>query len=139
MIKVELPEHINSKQILALIAEKYPDVEAKIKPRTMSITGSGDNPKVNVGEVILDMKIGSPSEASRVEMELKQAIFDLTLEKTDAEEKQEDNLKELLLAPAFVYILSQIDNLKKEVDNLKEETTKGEIKNENPAKNNPTI
>jgi len=132
MIKVELPETINSKQISALVAEKYPDVEFKIKPATMSIKGSGNNPKIDLGELILDMQVGSPSEASRVEMELKQAIFDLVVEKTDAQEKQEDALKELLLRPAFVYILSKIEDLKMEIDKLKEETTKGDKKNEEP-------
>ena len=132
MIRVELPEQINSKQILALVAEKYPDIEAKIKPRTMSIKGSGSNPKIEVGELILDMQVGSPSEASRIEMELKQTIFDLVVEKTDAQEKQEDNLKELLLGPAFVYILSKLEDLKNEIDKLKEETTKGNKDNEKP-------
>jgi hypothetical protein len=65
-------------------------------------------------------------------MELKQAIFDLVVEKTDAQEKQEDALKELLLRPAFVYILSKIEDLKMEIDKLKEETTKGDKKNEEP-------
>lgn len=130
MIKIDLPVEFNSKQIKGLVESRFPDVKFKIKPARMIIKGSGDNAKIEGAELHLKMNIGSPSELARIDTELKQAIFDLPPEKTDAEEKQEEYLKELLNGPAFVYILNEIDDLKKEIKKLKKETTKGDKSNE---------
>lgn len=130
MIKIDLPLEYNSKQLKELVKEKFPDAEFKIKPARMTIRGSGDNAKIEGAELHIDMRVGSPSELARIDAEIKQAIFDLPPEKTDAEEKQEENLKELLNGPAFVYILSEIEDLKKEIRKLKKETTKGDKKDE---------
>lgn len=130
MIKIDLPLEYNTRQLKALIKDKFPDVKFKIKPAKMTIKGSGDQAKIESAELHLDMNIGSPSELARLDTELKQAIFDLPQEKTDAEEKKEEHLKELLNGPAFVYILKELDDLKKEIKKLKKETQKGEPKNE---------
>lgn len=137
MIKIDLPLEYNSNQLKELVKEKFPDVEFKIKPARMIIKGSGDNAKVEGAELHLKMNIGSPSELARIDTELKQAIFDLPQEKTDAEEKQEEYLKELLNGPAFVYILKEIDDLRKEIKKLKKETTKGDTKNEPNKQSTP--
>lgn len=130
MIKIDLPLEYNSKQLKELVKEKFPDIEFKIKPARMIVKGSGDNAKIEGAELHLKMNIGSPSELARIDTELKQAIFDLPPEKTDAEEKQEEYLKELLNGPAFVYILNEIDDLRNQIKKLKKETTKGDTKNE---------
>jgi len=132
-MKIDLPEEYNSKEIKKLLQDQYPDLEAKIEPLTYKIKGSGDKVETDGGYIHLDFKNLSKDEKARIETELKQAIFDLPLVKTDAEEKKEARLKELLSGPAFVYILNEIDDLKKEIKKLKKTT------NEQEPENNETI
>lgn len=129
MIKIDLPLEYNSKQIKEAISAQYPDLEVRVKPARMFIRGSGDNATLEPAELIIKGPI-SPSEKAEIESNSKQILFDLPTEKTDAEEKKEELLKELLSGPAFVYILKELDDLKKEIRKLKKETTKGETKNE---------
>jgi hypothetical protein len=128
-MKIDLPEEYNTKEIKKLLKEQYPDVEAKIEPLTYKIKGSGDKVETDGGFIRLDFKNLSKDEKARIETELKQAIFDLPLVQTDAEEKKEARLKELLSGPAFVYILNEIDDLKKEIKKLKKKTTEQEPEN----------
>jgi hypothetical protein len=128
-MKIDLPEEYNSKEIRKLLKEQYPDIEAKIEPLTYKIKGSGDKVETDGGYIHLDFKNLSKDEKARIETELKQAIFDLPLLKTDAEEKKEARLKELLSGPAFVYILNEIDDLRKEIKKLKKTTTEQEPEN----------
>ena len=125
-MKIDLPEEYNTKDIKKLVKDQYPDIDIKIEPLTYKIKGSGDKVETDGGYIHLDFKNLSKDEKVRIETELKQAIFDLPLEKTDAEERKENRLKELLSGPAFVYILNEIDDLRKEIKKLKKTTTEQE-------------
>lgn len=125
-MKIDLPEEYNTKEIKKLVKDQYPDIDIKIEPLTYKIKGSGDKVETDGGYIHLDFKNLSKDEKVRIETELKQAIFDLPLEKTDAEERKENRLKELLSGPAFVYILNEIDDLRKEIKKLKKTTTEQE-------------
>lgn len=128
-MKIDLPEEYSTKEINKLLQNQYPDIDAKIEPLIYKIKGSGDKVEREGGYIHLDFKNLSKDEKARIETELKQAIFDLPLEKTDAEEKKEYRLKDLLSGPAFVYILNEIDDLRKEIKKLKKTTTEQEPEN----------
>lgn len=128
-MRIDLPDNYNTKQVKEAILAEYPDLEFKIKPKENYIVGSGNDVKTT--EAYITIEQFKDYDKSEVELRLKQSLFDLVPEKTDEEEKQEKRLERALLSPEFVYILRELDDLKKEIKKLKKETQKkGEAKNE---------
>lgn len=126
MITLPLPVEFNSEQITSTILKDYPDAKVKVVPGRMKIRGSGNNPEIEEGKILVDLKINNVSEATRIEMALKQAVFDLVPDKTDIQQEKDDSLKELLKGPAFVYILDMLRGLSDRVLELEKNTTKGQ-------------
>ena len=123
-MRIELPEVYNTRQVKQLIKNNYPDLEFKIVPLQYVIEGAGEVARSEGGFIRIDTESLSREEKARIELEVKQALFEIVPEKTDQEEKEEEELKNLLLRPEIVYLVNQLAELEKRLEKLEKKDDK---------------